>query len=774
LRAILTLIFLLLHSAAALAQEPNQPSLKVGLALSGGGAKGMTHIGVLKVLEAEGIPVDVIAGTSMGAIVGGLYALGYSAAELEEIATSQNWTPLFSDASPRRSLSLEERLGSDGVLASLPIEGTQVRIPGGLVEGQEAMARLARLTWGYHHVEDLSLLPIPFVAVATELRTGAATPLGKGVTLADAIRASMSLPTFFSPARIGKHLYLDGGMSRNLPAVDARHLGADVLIGVDVADLPDSLQFDRASFLDVLAHASWYQGYKSDIQQRDLVDILIRPDISVGSATSFDLAMTWISIGEEAARAALPEIREALLARGIPTGAAVQRRPPTARKRVIGITIGGVDGPGRTLVEQLIGLELPADLGPDELEETIGRVYGTGLFELVTYRVVPASDRDGYHLQVDAVVRKMPDRIGMGVRYDTHFGTQLLWTLSLRNRVRYGSTTQFRLRVGDQNELRASFFSQLGAASGVNAGGQFGYVSAPIRLFLPDRYARARGGDPKVPVLGLRMEVLSASAFLGRVLTANTSVRFNLEAEYVAVAREVAGSLAPPDLELQAPDLRPDDNHSVVTAGLLLVSDSRDGRSFPTRGRRLSVDFRGGLSGAEPMVGTSSGVGTSSWIGRARVDFEQFLPTGPQTTLLLRAAASYGAGDRLPLSLYSFVGGAYTTTVLPGTFLPLYGAPTHERFGRKAFMVLVGLQEKVGDDVYVRVMANMGGVSDIFMDHEKDTLTPALLNLLDEEPIFGVALELALRTPLGPARALVSSGGQDRTPSLSLSIGYNL
>jgi NTE family protein len=757
----------------AVAQDSAPTSLKVGLALSGGGAKGLAHIGVLKVLQSEGIPVDVIAGTSMGAIVGGLYALGYSASVLEEIATSQNWTPLFSDAAPRRTLSLEERLGGDGILASLPIEGTRVRIPGGLVEGQEAMARLARLTWGYHHVESLSLLPIPFVAVATELRTGAATPLGEGVTLADAIRASMSLPTFFSPARIGQHLYLDGGMSRNLPAIDARNLGADLLIGVDVADLPENLEFDRASFLDVLAHASWYQGYKADVQQRELVDVLIRPDIRLGSATSFDLATTWISVGEAAARAALPEIRDALAARGIPTRAANQSRPPTARKRVISVTIGGVDGPGRTLVQQLLGLELPADLGPDELEETIGRVYGTGLFELVTYRVVPAADMAGYHLQVDAVVRETPDRIGMGVRYDTHFGTQLLWTLSLRNRVRYGSTTQFRLRVGDQNELRGSFFSQLGPASGVNAGGQLGYVSAPIRLFLPDRYARARGGNPKVPVLALRMEVVSVSAFLGRILTANTSLRLNVEAEYVAVTREVAGTLAPPDLELQAPDLRPHDNHSLLTAELLLESDSRNGRSFPTRGRRLSVDFRGGLSSGEPLAAASF-VGTSPWVGRARMDFEQFLATGPRTTVILRAAVSYGVGDRLPLSLYSFVGGEYTTTVLPGTFLPLYGAPTHERFGRKAFMVLLGVQEEAWDGVYLRIMANMGGVSDIFMDQEKDKLTPALLRLLDEEPIFGLGLELAVRTPLGPARAIVSSGGQDRTPSLSLSIGYNL
>ncbi|MFT5143059.1 MAG: NTE family protein [Thalassolituus oleivorans] len=764
---LLPFLFLPLVTPAATAQTTDVP--KVGLVLSGGGAKGLAHIGVLKVLEEEQLPIDVIAGTSMGAIVGGLYAAGFSAQDLVDLVTNQDWKLLFSDTVLRSERRIEQRLTSEGILLSLPIKDRRLRIPGGLVEGQEAMTLLTRLTWGYHDLEDLSQLPIPFVALATDLQDGSATPLGD-VTLAQAIRASLSLPTFFSPARIGNRRFLDGGLSRNLPATDALALGADLLIGVDVGELTDSLRFEDASLLDILAHASWYQGYESDIEQRELIDILIRPDVRGMSATSLDTPLDLIARGEAAARAALPAIRAMVDSPG-----ASPRLPPTGRTgphpaAISEISIRGVDAQTTRLVAQRLRLDLPAELGPADIEPGIARVYGTGLFRLVTYRVVPNS-AGAHMLIVNAIPEEAPDRLRVGVTSDTYFGTQVLLSVSLRSRVRYGSTTEFRWRIGEQSEVAASYFTWLGQDSGINVGASLGYAGAPVRLFLPNGYARAVGGDPDVPVLGLRFDLLTGELFAGFSPSESVILGLSARAELVSVVRKISGTIAGPGEEVEIPRLTPDADHAVMTIGGVLRADTFDRRSFPSRGSRLFIDVRGGKSSAGPLA--TLGKDTNDpWIRTARLEGERFLVVNSKVSLFGRALFSFGKGEALPLTHYTFLGGAFTTSVLPGSFLPLYGSSNQERFGRKAWMGLVGAQVQLDTDVFARVMANVGETYDVLFDSERTSVSPELFALLNEKPSFGAAVELGARTPVGPASLILSSDGRARIPEISLTLGY--
>ncbi|MCB0718707.1 MAG: patatin-like phospholipase family protein, partial [Bacteroidetes bacterium] len=204
----------------------SQPT--IGLVLSGGSAKGLAHIGVLKVFEEEGIPIDVISGTSMGAIVGGLYSIGYSAHQLEQFTTTVDWDRLFSDRSLRRNQLLEVRNANKGIIVSLPFNRAEIRLPSGILFGQNASMLLTRLTWPYQSVTDFTTLPIPFACVATNLRTGDAVALS-GVPLPEAIRTSLSLPSIFAPVEIDGQRYIDGGLARNLPAIDAKNLGATFL-----------------------------------------------------------------------------------------------------------------------------------------------------------------------------------------------------------------------------------------------------------------------------------------------------------------------------------------------------------------------------------------------------------------------------------------------------------------------------------------------------------------------------------------------------------------
>ena len=767
---LLPLLFLLLAPSIVTAQNAQTTQApKIGLVLSGGGAKGLAHIGVLKVLEEEQLPIDVIAGTSMGAIVGGLYASGYAAQDLVDLVTHQDWKVLFSDTVLRSERRVEQRLTSEGILLSLPIQDRSLKIPGGLVEGQEAITLLTRLTWGYHDLEVLSQLPIPFVAIATDLQDGSATALGD-VTLAEAIRASMSLPTVFAPARIGDRQFLDGGMSRNLPATDALDLGAEFLIGVDVGELTDSLRFEDASLLDILAHASWYQGYESDIEQRKLIDFLIRPDVRGMSATSLDRPLDLVSRGEAAARAALPALRALIDSLGVPP-----RLPPTGLTgpdpaEISEISIRGVDSPATRLVAQRLGIELPARLGPDEIEPGIARVYGTGLFRLVTYRVVPNSS-GARTLIVDAIQQEAPDRLRIGVSSDTYFGTQVLLSVSLRSRVRFGSTTELRWRIGEQSEVGASYFTWLGEGTGVNAGASLGYAGAPVRLFLPDGYARAVGGDPDVPVLGLRFDVLTGELFAGFSPSESVILGIGARAELVSVKREISGTIVDPGIEVEVPQLTPDADHAVLTIGAMLRADTFDRRSFPSRGSRLFIEVRGGQSSAHPLA-TLGDDTTDPWIRTARLEGERFLVVNSRVSLFGRVLFGFGTGEALPLTHYTFLGGAFTTGVLPGSFLPLYGSRNQERFGRKAWMGLIGAQLQIHTDLFARVMANVGETYDVLFDKERRSVSPELFALLDEKPSFGAAVELGARTPVGPASFILSSDGLDNVPDISLTLGY--
>ncbi len=236
LRTTFLAIFLLSLLGAATAQTdsiPAGPRPKLGLALSGGGAKGLAHIGVLEVLEQNGIYADMISGTSMGSVVGGLYSIGYSPEQLVDVALSVDWSDYFNDAYPRAYQPIEERGRAARYQLSFNIQKGKLTLPQGLLQGRKIQALLASLTAPVHDIDKFDKFPKPFAAVATNIETGEAYVFHTG-DLRRAIRASMAIPSVFSPVEVDGNLLVDGLVVRNLPVSDAFDLGADVVVGVDV------------------------------------------------------------------------------------------------------------------------------------------------------------------------------------------------------------------------------------------------------------------------------------------------------------------------------------------------------------------------------------------------------------------------------------------------------------------------------------------------------------------------------------------------------------
>jgi NTE family protein len=239
---------------------------KIGLVLGGGGAKGVAHIGVLKVLEEAGIPIDYIAGTSMGAIVGGLYSVGYSANEIDSLVQAQDWTTLLSDRVDRSSLSFPEKENAERFLVTIPFGlEKKDRNFSGVIKGQNLLNLFSNLTIGYHDSIDFNKLNIPFACVAVNLVDGKEYVFHNG-RLPLAMRASMAIPAAFTPIRLNGMVLVDGGLNNNYPADVVREMGADIIIGVDLgtSDLKNNNEINTAS--DVLGQIIGLHGVTNTIR----------------------------------------------------------------------------------------------------------------------------------------------------------------------------------------------------------------------------------------------------------------------------------------------------------------------------------------------------------------------------------------------------------------------------------------------------------------------------------------------------------------------------
>ena len=407
LAAVCVLCFAGAARALDATELPRDPLLRprICVVLSGGGARGIAHIGVLKVLEDLKIPIDCIAGTSMGAVVGGLYASGMSAREIETTMRSVDWQEAFRDTPPRRDLAFRRKQDDRNFLVRLPLglKHGQLLLPKGFIQGQKLQETLRQLTLQFNDSTDFDKLPTAFRAVATDLESGAAVLLDKG-DLAIAMRASISAPGVFAPVDYQGRLLVDGGLAENLPINVARAMNADILIVSDVSfPLQARAQLDSAlsisnQMLAILVRKD------SDRQRSSLSpqDVLIEPVL--GSATSTDFTTTQGTIlrGQEAARRAADRL--ASLGVGDADYHAYQARREARVPGLSPIEFVRVDQESKRY-EKTIMAEMQPLIGKpfsvDQVGSRITKLYGLGNFETLglqprrngTPVLRPATDR---------------------------------------------------------------------------------------------------------------------------------------------------------------------------------------------------------------------------------------------------------------------------------------------------------------------------------------------------------------------------------------------
>ncbi|MCA1742118.1 MAG: patatin-like phospholipase family protein, partial [Bacteroidales bacterium] len=384
---VMTIVSTPLTRAQDLPQRP-----KLGLALSGGGAKGLAHLGVIKVMEEAGLKPDYITGVSMGSIVGGLYALGYSPDSIAIMFRTYNWEDALSDRIPENKIIFLEKRHYFNSLISLPITRTAIKIPAGLINGQLIESALNHYFWPAAHISDFSELPVPYLCLATDMLSSKKV-ISRGGYLPDAIRASISIPSIFTPVKTDTAVLVDGGVLRNYAVTELREMGADIVIGSYVG-FRGATEEDLESVQGILKQIGFLTSLADYETQKRLSDIMVEPDLKDYSTMSYGNVDSIIARGYREAlkyKDRFIRLADSLDAMGL-------REKVTPLPGVMYYQFDTIRVVGNNIVsdEQITGVLDIVPLQPvdrDLLAERIELLYGKGWFEKVKYRIIPRDDK---------------------------------------------------------------------------------------------------------------------------------------------------------------------------------------------------------------------------------------------------------------------------------------------------------------------------------------------------------------------------------------------
>ncbi|MBP6557561.1 MAG: patatin-like phospholipase family protein [Flavobacterium sp.] len=425
---------------------------KIGLVLSGGGAKGFAHIGVLKVLEENGIKVDYIGGTSMGAVVGGLYASGYNAAQIDSIFYNTNFDELLQDYIPRSSKSFYEKRNDEMYAISLPFHKFKIGIPIALSKGMYNYNLLSRLTHKVRHVREFDQLPIPFFCMATDIETGEAILLKEGY-LAQALLASSAFPSLFSPVEIDGRVLIDGGVVNNYPVEEVRKMGADIIIGVDVQD---DLK-NRDALKDatrILVQITNLDMIKTMTEKKKMTDIYIKPDISNFGVISFDQGREIIKKGEIAALLELEKIKK--LANPDSPYKLNNHFISNDTLHIKSISLNRLDNYTRAYILGKLRFKNGKKISYDDLKTGINNINATQNFSRISYTIEPYQGAD--ELKLNLTENTTKTFLKFGLHYDGLYKSALLTNITQKKSLFKNDVVSLDIGLGDNIRYNLDYY----------------------------------------------------------------------------------------------------------------------------------------------------------------------------------------------------------------------------------------------------------------------------------------------------------------------------
>ena len=472
-------ISLSFQSNPLLAQEVKEP--KVGLVLSGGGAKGFAHIGVLKVIDSLGIKIDYISGTSMGAIIGSLYATGYSGKQLEEMFENQDFDELINDRFPRSSKSFYERENVEKYAVSLPFDGFKINLPSALSRGQNVYNLLYHLMLPVNEIRDFEKLPIPFFCIATDIETGESIVMDKG-RLAEAVTASGALPSLFQPVVIGDRILIDGGVTNNFPVEELRAKGMDIIIGVDVQDdLKEKKELTSAP--DILLQINNFRTINAMKTKASLSEIYIKPDIANFSVISFSEGEDIIKNGENAARANMAKLVETKKQQKESYPKRTELKPADSIK-INSINITGNERYTRAYILGKLKLKGNQTISYAKFREGINSLIATNNFDTFRYHLEPTSDDTAYNLSGTITESQTTTFLRFALHYDDLYKSAFLVNLTKKRLLFNNDIASLDVILGDNSRYNFDYFIDKGFYVSIGVKSRFNQFNKNVNPLL--------------------------------------------------------------------------------------------------------------------------------------------------------------------------------------------------------------------------------------------------------------------------------------------------
>lgn len=725
---VLTIGLFLCMKGMAMPQETTQRK-KVGLVLSGGGAKGMAHIGALKVIEEAGIPIDYVVGTSMGSIIGGLYSIGYSSEQLDSMVRVQDWTYLLSDRTPRSDKNMAERETDETYVLSVPFSNISIKeVTGGIIKGQNIGNMFNHLTLGYHDSLDFNKLPIPFACVAEDIVTGNEIVFHKG-KLATAMRASMAIPGVFTPVRLDSMVLVDGGTINNYPVNVAREMGADIIIGVDVqSDLKSSEKLESTGdILGQLINLMGKEQYEKNLQN---TDIYIKVDVEGFSAASFNKAAidTLIQRGKEAADKQLFPLKK--LGKELAVSNSDRNiYKPVDKVYVRNIHFEGMDRDDEEWIIKKCDLHENTLNDVRLIEEATTIIRANTSYSSASYNLAQVADKV-YDLTY-TLNKKQENRIYVGVRFDNqeiasvqimgrkNLDTRLPSYISMTGRLgeRFGGKLSYGIEVSPLASLGLSYQFQYNDIDYYIQGDRT--FNSVFRYHVGDlSYANVWLRNLRFS-LGLRYELYDYDKFL--YIEDNTN-RNDVKAEHF------------------------------FTYYANLHYDTYDKAYFPSKG----VNFRAGYTlYTDNFTQYEDHTPFSAVAGY----FEGVIPVTRRFSILPSLAGRFLIGRHIPYSKQNTMGGDIIERYLPYQ-LPFMGTSNVELMDNTLIISGMKFRQRMGSIHYLTF-----GINYALSSHKLD-------GLFDEMNMFGCGVSYGMDTIFGPLEATLNYTNHSDKFSFYINLGY--
>lgn len=737
-------IVFVLFTTVSFSQQAETEDLKVGLVLSGGGAKGLAHIGALKIIEEAGIRIDYIGGTSMGAIVGGLYASGYTAHQLDSIFNRIDFEYLIQDEIPRSSKTFYEKGETDKYAVTLPFDGFKVGFPSGLSKGQNVYNLFSKLTSHVNDIDDFSKLPIPFFCIATNVETGKAVMLDSGY-LPQAISASGALPSIFSPVIINEMVLVDGGVANNYPVDELRAMGMDIIIGVDVQDSLKT-RSDLNSTFDVLVQIGNFRTIEAMIEKRKKTDIYINPDISDFSVVSFDDGREIIKAGEVAAKKSLEKLK-AIAAKQKKT----ERRMPQLFKETSiyleKVEIRGNKHYTRAYVLGKLKLKTPDSISYELLNEGINNLSATGNFQDINYHFIE-SESGGYTVEFDLIESESKMQLRLGVHYDDLYRTAALINITRKRLFTNNDIASFDFIVGDNLRYNFNYYIDKGFYWSIGLSSRYNFFEKSVTtdFIIPEKLE-----EPNLQLNRLQLKYgdLTNQLYIETLFRRTFLFGVGLEHKWLRYLSETIG------IDENNNPRTIFENTNYFSAYGYLKFDTYDNTFFPKKGFYFEGDFH--LYAF--AYGSNKNFNEFS-IAKVKIGYAQSF--GDKLTAVITAGGGLKFEGNNTRSLDFFIGGFGFQQI--NNIIPFYGLDALSIRGDTYLKSSATLDYEFFKKNHLNISANIGNVGDGLFENGE---------WINGIGYTGYAIGYGLETFLGPLQIKYAYSPEFDSSEWHISAGFS-